>query len=207
MQLVVIDDHPVVHQGLELILSSCEDMQLVGSAVTVDEGLELLRSLQPDVALVDLTLDNGAGLDVVRRGKEEAPDCRFAVLATTECPLDVRRAMAAGVNGYILKEILPEELRRALQLIGRGQTYVDPSLVHLFLGVHSRRGLDELTPRERDTLLALSRGLPNEQIASELNVSRLTAKKYVSQVLRKLKLENRTQAALYAFSLGLIDSG
>ncbi|MGI6604956.1 MAG: response regulator [bacterium] len=202
MRLVVIDDHPLVQQGVGAIIGTQEDMEVVGMAGSGTEGIELLASLQPDVALVDLRLPGEYGLDIVKRGREVAPRCRFIVLTSYSEEGDVRRAMAEKVEGYILKEALPEELIAAIRLVGRGRTYIDPTIVQALMNQEENDPLSQLTPREKEVLAALAQGLSNRDIAAALYVTEHTVKKHVSQILEKLELTDRTQAALYALSHG-----
>lgn len=202
MRLVVIDDHPLVQQGVGAIIGTQEDMEVVGMAGSGTEGIELLASLQPDVALVDLRLPGEYGLDIVKRGREVAPRCRFIILTSYSEEGDVRRAMAEKVEGYILKEALPEELIAAIRLVGRGRTYIDPTIVQALMNQGENDPLSQLTPREKEVLAALAQGLSNRDIAAALYVTEYTVKKHVSQILEKLELTDRTQAALYALSHG-----
>ena len=202
MRLFVIDDHPLVQQGVGAIIGTQEDMEVVGMAGSGTEGIELLASLQPDVALVDLRLPGEYGLDIVKRGREVAPRCRFIILTSYSEEGDVRRAMAEKVEGYILKEALPEELIAAIRLVGRGRTYIDPTIVQALMNQGENDPLSQLTPREKEVLAALAQGLSNRDIAAALYVTEYTVKKHVSQILEKLELTDRTQAALYALSHG-----
>lgn len=202
MRVVVVDDHPLVQRGVSAVLALAEDMELVAAASSGAEGLEILRSLQPDVALVDLKLPGEYGLDIIREGRKVAPRCRFIILTSYSEESDVRRAMAEKVEGYILKEALPEELITAIRLVGRGRTYIDPSVVQAFMVEKKDDPLDQLTAREKEVLAALARGMSNRDIAAALYVTEYTVKKHVSQILEKLGLADRTQAALFALTHG-----
>lgn len=202
MRVVVVDDHPLVQRGVSAVLALAEDMELVAAASSGAEGLEILRSLQPDVALVDLKLPGEYGLDIIREGRKVAPRCRFIILTSYSEEGDVRRAMAEKVEGYILKEALPEELITAIRLVGRGRTYIDPSVVQAFMVEKKDDPLDQLTAREKEVLAALARGMSNRDIAAALYVTEYTVKKHVSQILEKLGLADRTQAALFALTHG-----
>lgn len=203
MRLVVIDDHPLVQKGVGAVLEMQPDMELVGTASSGTEGVRVLSETQPDVALVDLRLPGEHGLDVVQQGRQVVPGCRYIVLTSFASEGDVRRAMAEKVEGYILKEALPEELIMAIRLVNQGRTYVDPTVVQLLVTREKDDPLAELTPREKEVLASLAAGLSNRDIAAKLFVTEYTVKKHVSQVLGKLGLADRTQAALYAMSHGL----
>lgn len=202
MRVVVVDDHPLVQRGVSAVLALAEDMELVAAASSGADGLEILRSLQPDVALVDLKLPGEYGLDIIREGRKVAPRCRFIILTSYSEESDVRRAMAEKVEGYILKEALPEELITAIRLVVRGRTYIDPSIVQAFMAEKKDDPLDQLTAREKEVLAALARGMSNRDIAAALYVTEYTVKKHVSQILEKLDLADRTQAALFALTHG-----
>lgn len=204
MKLVVIDDHPLVHQGIAALTGMNADMELVGAAGSGEEGVRLLADAQPDVALVDLRLPGEYGLDIIRQGREVAPGCRFVVLTSYSDRADVRRAMTEKVDGYVLKDALPEELVSAIRLVARGRTYIDPTIMQTLMTQDENDPLSRLTPRETEVLTALARGMSNKDIAAALFVTEYTVKKHISQIFDKLELADRTQAALYAFSRGLV---
>ena len=204
MKLVVIDDHPLVQQGISAIVQLYEDFDLVGTAGSGREALELLAEQQPDIALVDLRLPGEYGLDVIKQGRELAPRCRFIVLTSFSDQADVRRAMAERVEGYILKEALPEEIIGAIRLVARGRTYIEPAIIQSLIEQNENDPLGRLTPRELEVLEALAQGMCNKDIAKTLFVSEYTVKKHISQILDKLELTDRTQAALYAYSRGMV---
>jgi len=202
MRLVVIDDHPLVQRGINAIIALQEDMEVVATASSGTEGLEILRKMQPDIALVDLKFPGEYGLDIIHEGRKVAPLCRFIVLTSYSEEGDVRRAMMEKVEGYILKEALPEELIMAIRLVSRGRTYIDPSIVQAFMVDKKNDPLDKLTAREKEVLAALAMGMSNREIASALYITEYTVKKHVSQILEKLQLADRTQAAIYALAHG-----
>lgn len=203
MRLVLVDDHPLVLQGISAVLQFQEDMEVVGTATSGTDALTVLQQQQPDLALVDLRLAGEYGLDVIRRGREAAAGCRFIVLTSFSERAEVKQALAEKVEGYILKEALPEELIAAIRLVAKGRTYLDPALMQLLAASSTQDPLEQLTPREMDVLSALARGMSNRDIADALFITEYTVKKHVSQILDKLNLADRTQAALYAYSRGL----
>lgn len=207
MWVIVIDDHPLVQRGVAAVIALQEDLELVGTASSGAEGVKLLAETQPDVALVDLKLPGEYGLDIIKQGRKVAPKCRFIVLTSYSEEGDVRRAMAEKVEGYILKEALPEELVAAIRLVGRGRTYIDPNIMQTLLTQDKDDPLAQLTPREKEVLAALAQGMSNRDIAASLYVTEYTVKKHVSQILDKLQLADRTQAALYALSHGFGSPG
>lgn len=179
---------------------------MVGSASNTVEALQLIKENCPDVALVDLRLGDEHGLDIVRKARGTNAKTRYIILTSFATEEEIRRAMAEEVEGYILKEALPEELLTAIRAVSRGRKYYDPAVVQYALDqgkTGTKQNLDDLTPREKEVLAALARGLNNRSIADELVISEHTVKKHVGQILEKLNLDDRTQAALYAVSRGL----
>ena len=207
MNLLLIDDHPLVLQGIAAVVQCQDDMKVVGTAQCGVEGLELLAEQQPDIAIVDLRLPGEYGLDIIKQGRLAAPHCRFIVLSSCGERAEVRRALSDKVEGYILKEAMPEELLSAIRLVDKGRTYIDPSLMQDILGSEKDDPLKQLTPREMEVLESLAQGMSNREIAEALFITEYTVKKHVSQILEKLNFNDRTQAALYAFSKGMGKTG
>ncbi|HHY81608.1 MAG TPA: response regulator transcription factor [Clostridiales bacterium] len=204
MKLILVDDHPLVRKGLISVLSLESDLEIVGEAGNVREALDLINRVKPDLALVDLRLGNEYGLEILERSKN-TDSCKFIILTSSAEEEDFRRSEEAGALGYVLKEALPEELLYAVRLVSRGRKYYDPGIMDLIMkGSQQDVLIEELTPREKDVLIALGEGLSNKDIAKKLFISEYTVKKHVSQILAKLNLADRTQAALYAHTKGLI---
>jgi len=199
MNIVIVDDHPLVRQGLTAVLSAEENMNLIGEAANADEALEIITRTKPDIALVDLRLMDVSGLDIVKVCMEKVPACKYIILTSSVDQEDFRRARELGVDGYVLKEAFPEELIAAIRLVNRGRKYYDPSMVDLLMNKDKTDFcIEQLTPRELEVLRSLGEGLNNKDIAKKLFITEYTVKKHVSQVLAKLDLTGRTQAALYA---------
>lgn len=207
MKVVIVDDHPLVTRGLALVLSMEEDMELCGEAGDVKQALALIEQVNPDVAMVDLRLANESGMDLLKAMRERNIQCKTIILTSSGDIDDFRAAEAHGVDGYILKEALPEELLNAIRIVSRGRKYYDPVLLAQKVnGIKSNQAIAELTPREKDVLTALGKGLTNREIAKALYITEHTVKKHVSQILAKLGLPDRTNAALFANSIGLVNS-
>lgn len=206
MKVIVVDDHPLVRRGVEVVAGLEKDIELVGFASNGKEAEDLLRNTRPHVALVDLRMPGEHGLDIVKMGRNICPDCKFVILTSYATEEEIRDAMAMKVDGYILKEALPEELISAIRSVARGKNYYDPVVVQYAMGSENDATddhLSHLTPREMEVLAALARGMNNKTIAETLFISEHTVKKHIGQILEKLALHDRTQAALFAVSKGL----
>lgn len=199
MNILIVDDHPLVRQGLTAVISVEADLNLVGEAATGNEAVSMVAKTNPDVALVDLRLADTSGLEIIKMCKEKDSRCKFIVLTSSADKDDFRRAQDLGVDGYVLKEAYPEELISAIRLVYRGRKYYDPGMIDCMMSKDESDGhVEQLTPRELEVLVTLGEGLNNKQIAKKLFITEYTVKKHVSQVLAKLELGDRTQAALYA---------
>ncbi|MFD0678599.1 MULTISPECIES: response regulator [unclassified Paenibacillus] len=203
MKVVIVDDHPLVRRGLSAVLTLEHDIEIMGESEMVEEAIELIEETKPDLAIVDIKLGDRSGFEVVEQLKNSA--CRCMILTSSMKEMDVRRAEAAGAEGYVLKEALPEELLLAIKLIFKGKKYYDPGLMEILFKRDDDDDLSKLTPKEREVLIGLGEGLSNQGIADKLIVTEFTIKKHVSQILSKLNLNDRTQAALFAHSKGLVN--
>jgi len=206
IKLVMVDDHPLVRKGIEAATRLEDNIELLGCSSNIDEALELIAEHQPDVALVDLRLHDEHGLGVVQQGRKICAHTRYIILTSYATEEEIRGALEEEVDGYVLKEALPEELIAAIHTVGNGRKYFDPAVVQFAMSqgrLNKKPDLGELTPRELEVLKALGRGLNNRCIADELFISEHTVKKHVGAILSKLSLEDRTQAALFAVSRGL----
>ncbi|MGI6327380.1 MAG: response regulator [Dethiobacteria bacterium] len=202
MRIVLIDDHPVVRQGLEQSLSMEEDMEVVGMAASCPEGVELISAEKPDLAIVDMRMPGGGGLELIRQARKKVPGCRFVILTSFASQKEVSDAIAENVEGYILKDALPDEFISAIRLVARGRRYYDPEIIDTVMK-GEEDSFKELTGRELEVLEALAEGMTNRDIARKFFISENTVKKHVCSILDKLELHDRTQAALYAFSRGM----
>lgn len=199
MKIVIIDDHPLVRRGLSSILALEPDNKLVGEAENVKQAIKLIQRAGPDIALIDLKLKNESGLDIVTKLKSSGSRCKFIILTSSASVDDFKQAEDAGVEGYVLKEALPDELLYVVRLVSQGRKYYDPGMMDLLINGKARDDyVEKLTPREKDVLEALGKGMKNSDIARKLFITEHTVKKHVSQILDKLDLADRTQAALYA---------
>jgi DNA-binding NarL/FixJ family response regulator len=204
LKVVIVDDHPLVRKGLSAVLKLEANIEISGESETVEHALELIKETKPDLAIVDLKLGNRSGLEVVENIKDSS--CRSIILTSSTMEQDVRRAEAVGADGYVLKEALPEELLLAIKLIFKGKKYYDPGLMEMLFKKEEEDSFSKLTPKEREVLIGLGEGLSNQGMAKKLMVTEFTVKKHVSQILNKLCVNDRTQAALLAQSKGLVSS-
>lgn len=205
LRLVIIDDHPLVRKGLISILGSEPSLDVVGEAETLEQALEVLTNSKPDLVLLDLRLGDISGLEVMRQAQKLHTNCKFVILTSSSNEEDFLQAEQLGVSGYLLKEALPEEIINAIKIISRGRKFYDPAILEIKMKLKEKNWWEEnLTPREKEVLIALGKGLSNRDIASMIYVTENTVKKHVSQVLAKLNVADRTQAALYAYSKGLV---
>lgn len=208
MKVIIVDDHPLVRKGLKSILTLDDSMEVLGEATNRREAMELFKTLKPELALIDLRLGSESGLDLITEAIRLGSNCKFVVLTSSTEEDDFRRAKEIGVDGYVLKEALPEELIHALRIISKGRKYYDPGVFDLL--TNSRKPpeadghIEQLTPKEKEVLLELGMGLSNKEISTSMYITEYTVKKHVSQVLAKLELSDRTHAALYANAIGLV---
>jgi DNA-binding NarL/FixJ family response regulator len=216
VRLLVVDDHPVVRQGLRTFLETRADFEVVGEAGDGEAAVAEAARLRPDVILMDLVMPGVDGLEAISRIRAADPDARILVLTGFASADQVLPALRRGAAGYLLKDSAPAEVEAAIRAVHRGEGLLDPAVTATVLAEFARPGPDpeaatdpgfaSLTPREREVLGLLGRGLTNAAMARELFVAEKTVKTHVSSILAKLRLADRTQAALYAARLGLPSS-
>ncbi len=200
---MVVEDHALVREGTAELLERDPDLMVVGQAGSAEEGLALLRDLHPDIALVDVELPGLNGIALARAIAEQFPPTRVLIISAYDDYAYVIGALEAGVAGYLLKTASARELADAVRTAAGGALVLDQAISRrLTRRWRSGPGSSTaaLTARETDVLRLLARGLPNKQIASELGLGLRTVESHVSNVLGKLGLSSRTEAALYAVS-------
>ena len=200
---MVVEDHALVREGTAELLERDPDLMVVGQAGSAEEGLALLRDLHPDIALVDVELPGLNGIALARAIAEQSPPTRVLIISAYDDYAYVIGALEAGVAGYLLKTASARELADAVRTAAGGALVLDQAISRrLTRRWRSGPGSSTaaLTARETDVLRLLARGLPNKQIASELGLGLRTVESHVSNVLGKLGLSSRTEAALYAVS-------
>lgn len=210
VRVLLVDDHQIVREGLRTLFADEPGIRVVGEAASAAEALEAARQHQPDVVILDLLMPGGGSLDTIRSLRERADGPQVLVLSSEAGDHHVREALRAGAIGYMLKDVSRADLVRAIHTVRRGQPALHPEAQrHLVRGVTvpgERSAIGDLTDRERDVLGLIARGRSNKAIAAELHLSEGTVKGYVSSVLAKLGVEDRTQAALFAVKHGVVSA-
>ncbi len=203
IRVLIADDHPIVRQGLEIVINSQPDMKLVGQASNGEEALALAHELKPDVIVLDLKMPVKNGLMAIQELR--ASDARIPILVLTSFPDNemVITAIQSGANGVMLKDSPPEQLLNAIRDVLHGKSALHPSVAHQLLvkvqqSAAITQGNQTLTKREIDVLKCLAQGYSNQKIAVTLSISTRTVTTYIRNILDKLGLENRTQAGIYA---------
>jgi two-component system NarL family response regulator len=196
-----VDDHPILREGLAAIIATQPDMQVVAEAGNGQQAVELFRRHQPDITLMDLRLPVMSGIEAMAAIRREFPDARFIVLTTYDGDEDVYRALQAGARAYLLKDLLRRELLDAIRAVHAGHRWMSPSVA---MRLAERLPRSELTAREMDVLKLIVRGQSNKEIAATLGVAEGTIRIHVSNILSKLGVSDRTQAAVAALQRGLV---
>jgi DNA-binding NarL/FixJ family response regulator len=211
-RVLVADDQALVRTGFGMILSAEADIDVVGEADDGDVAVEQARELRPDVVLMDVQMPRMDGIEATRRIIAEVPGCRVLILTTFDDDDYLFAALQAGASGFMLKNCPPADLVAAIRVVAQGHSLLAPEVTHRVIARSTSRargpqpsGLDELTERERDVLVAMGRGRSNSEIAGDLFVSEATVKSHVSRVLMKLDVRDRVQAVILAHESGLMD--
>jgi len=211
IRLLIVDDHPVVRDGLKGMLSSQQDLVIAGEASNGEEAVALAGRLHPDVVLMDLRMPLMDGVTAIGRIREGWPEIHVLVLTTYDADADILRAVEAGATGYILKDAPRDELFRAVRSTAAGQSYLSPSVAARLMGqVRSAREGDReprgeaLSAREREVLESVARGATNKEIARQLHISEATVKSHLLHIFSKLGASDRTQAVTIAVKKGVI---
>jgi DNA-binding NarL/FixJ family response regulator len=206
IRLLVVDDHAVVRAGLERLLANYDDVELLGTAADGEEAVRRSAELEPDVVLMDLAMPVLDGIEATRQIMAARPETRVVVLTSFSDRLGVLGALDAGAVGYLLKDAAPDELLSGIRAAARGEAPLAPKAAKALLADRTEhRPVAQLTERERDVLALLASGLPNKQIARQLGISEKTVKGHVTSVFRRIGVDDRTQAALWAQQHGLLD--
>ncbi|MDQ7820386.1 MAG: response regulator transcription factor [Armatimonadota bacterium] len=206
IRVLVADDHALFRRGVTALLAGREDMEVVGEAADGEEAIERARELMPDVILMDIKMPGVDGLAATRRIKAEMPYVKILMLTVSETDEDLFEAIKAGASGYLLKNVDPEYLVACLRQAQRGEVPIAPTMASKILRELAAppEPAPPLTARERQVLELLAAGKSNKEIALDLKISENTVKNHLRNILEKLHLQNRVQAALYAVRMGLV---
>jgi len=208
IRVLIVDDHQLFRRGVSALLAGREDMEVVGEASTGAEAIERARELMPDVVLMDIKMPGMDGLAATRQLKAEMPCARIMMLTVSETDEDLFEAIKAGASGYLLKNVDPDTLVACVQQVQRGEVPIAPAMAAKILReltAPPAASIQSLTARERQVLELLANGMANKEIAFTLKISENTVKNHLRNILEKLHLQNRVQAALYAVRMGLAE--
>jgi len=210
ISVLVVDDHLIVRKGIRALLATEQDIRVTGEATNGLEAIAQTEELQPDVILMDLVMPEMDGIEAIRHITEQDPQARIVVLTSFATDEKVFPAIKAGALGYLLKDSAPEDLVHAIRQVYRGESSLHPTIARKLLQELSRPPqpqkpptTEPLTERELAVLKLIAQGLSNQDIANQLVISEATVRTHVSNILGKLHLASRTQAALYALREGL----
>jgi two-component system, NarL family, response regulator DevR len=206
VRVFLLDDHDIVRRGLMHLLDTQDDIEVVGEAGTASEALSRIPPTRPDVALLDVRLPDGDGVEVCREIRSRHPEIHCLMLTSFSDDEALFDAIMAGASGFLLKQVKSEEIVQAVRFVAKGQSLLDPAvtgrvLERLRKGPEEDERLAKLSAQERNILELIADGFTNRQIAAEIHLAEKTVKNYVSNLLTKLGMERRTQAAVYAARL------
>ncbi|HAA95243.1 MAG TPA: DNA-binding response regulator [Dehalococcoidia bacterium] len=201
LKILIVDDHDIVRKGLAMLVSRQEDLSVVAEAGTVAEAVEKARESSPDVVVMDIRLPDGSGIEACRDIRDENGDVKVLMLTSYSDEEAVMGSIMAGASGYLLKEIRSQEIVDAIRKVSSGQSLLDPTVTASVLD-RVRRGKEEdvlaqLTEQEQKILELIANGQTNREIAGQINLSDKTVKNYVSNILGKLEVSRRSQAAAF----------
>jgi NarL family two-component system response regulator LiaR len=210
IRILIADDHAIVREGLRSLIATEPGMELIGEAVDGNEAVQKALALRPDITLLDIVMPGKSGIEAIEEIKQKDSNARILVITSFAEDEKVFGAVKAGALGYLLKDASPQELLEAIRDVYRGEPSISPSIAHKLMRELQRTSNlppteEPLTVREVEILKLVAQGLPNQEIAEELVISERTVRNHVSNILNKLHLANRTQAALYALREGLTD--
>lgn len=208
VRILIVDDHAVVRKGLVMVLRFDPDFDVVGEAGSVAEAIALAEKLQPDIVLLDRMIPGSSSRQTVREVKSAAPGTRIVMLTGTELDAEVLELLSGGVDGYVLKEIEPQELKHALRQVAAGKAYLQPSVARHVINDLQRQqnapGRDLLTPREIEVLEHMVTAATYREIAKQLSISEETVRSHAKHILNKLNQPNRDAAVKEGVRLGIL---
>ena len=216
VRVLLVDDDDLMRAGLKAVLSSDARVEVVGEAGSGRAAVEQVRALHPDLVLMDVRMPDLDGIAATREVTAASSDVKVVILTTFEQDDYIFGALNAGASGFLLKRSGPEELLAAIHTVAAGDSLLSPSVTRTVIDRMARqptpeigpsRLLDSLTPREREVLVLLARGLSNSEIAAELVIEESTVKTHVKRILMKLRLRDRIQAVVFAYESGIVQPG
>ena len=216
VKVLIADDQSLVRSGFRMVLESADDLEVVGEAANGHQAISSARRLRPDVVLMDVRMPELDGIDATRRiTEDDDQSARVLILTTFDLDEYIYDALGAGASGFLLKDVPAEQLIDGIRVVAAGEALLAPSVTRRLIEDFSRArpareepaGLDELTPREREVLELIARGLSNAEIAETLVVGETTVKTHVARVLMKLGLRDRVQAVVLAYESGIVSPG
>lgn len=220
IEVLLVDDQPLMRQGFRMVLSAQPDIEVVGEAGDGNEAVRLAAALKPHVVLMDVRMPTSDGIDATRRIVAETPESRVIILTTYDIDQYAFSGLNAGASGFLLKDVMPADLMSAIRAVASGDAVIAPSVTRRLLDTFARRlpdtssarpqGGDVLAPlteREREVFGELAAGLSNAEIAAKLSLSDATVKTHVGRILGKLGLRDRVQAVILAYDHGIARPG
>jgi len=208
IRILLVDDHGIVREGMRAVIGQEEDLQIIGEAVDGKEAIEKSIALRPDIVIVDLLMPQISGYEVISAIKKSIPPQKFIVLSSVSDPNKIRSAITLGISGYLSKNSNPETLIEVIHKIYQGEIYIEPEVsrkVILNQAESAPDAIGEMSDREKEILCLVAKGLSNDEISELLFISSRTVGVHVTHILNKLGLNNRTQAAIFAYKKGLVD--
>lgn len=213
VRVLIIDDHPLVREGLRKVLELEKDIEVIDEAGDGQGAINMARRLQPDIILMDINMPGTNGVEATRVIKREFPQIGIIALTIHEDEEYVLELVRAGVSGYVLKDIVPSKLVETIRTVAAGDSVIDPSITRMLFTelnrlTRRRQAKEEwetLTEREMDILKLMTQGQSNKEIAVELSISEKTVKNHITSIFRKLQVEDRTQAVLFAIKHHLVE--
>ncbi|MCP8615520.1 response regulator transcription factor [Salirhabdus salicampi] len=207
INVVVVDDHEVVRKGLTTYLETVDELNIVGEASNGTEGIEVAKTKKPDVVLMDLMMENGNGIEATKEIMSKLPNCKIIILTSYYDDEKVFPAIEAGAFSYMLKTSSAVEIAAAIKKAAKGETVIEPKIAGKMMNRfrhYETSPHEELTEREFEVLICIGNGLTNQEISDKLYIGIKTVKTHVSNILNKLGVQDRTQAAVYAHRNGLM---
>ena len=201
IRILIADDHYVVRMGLASLVHTEADMEVVAEAADGEQAIELYARFRPDLALMDTRMPVKDGIRATLEIRKQFPDARILMLTAFDGDVDIRRALEAGVQGYVLKSSTGDKLIPAIRAVAAGQRWVPKEIA---ARLDSRKSFEQITHREVEVLNELAKGLANKQIAEVLNITEYTVKDHLKNILAKLRVADRTEAVTVALQRGII---